>query len=54
MSAQRRFVPVHGASCVFGLTFFQAGCAVMKIWDMEKEYGEVRIGGSRSKVNTLV
>lgn len=54
MSAQRGFVLVHGAGCVCRLMFFQAGCAVMKIWDLERECGEVRRGGSRSKVNTLV
>lgn len=54
MSTQRGFVPVHGAGCVCRLTFFQAGCAVMKVSDMERECGEVRSGGSRSKVNTLV
>lgn len=69
MSAQHGFVPVHGAGCVCGLTFSQAGCAVMdvcrliffhtgcavkKVWDMERECREVRSEGGRGKVNTLV
>lgn len=40
--------------CVCRLIFFHTGCAVMKVWDMERECRAVRSGGSRSKANTLV